>query len=925
MISQIFKTGGGAGIGSYVLVIKNGILLNPKAEKIRWAYDSGENLFLSIIDDTTEEALLPLTGYVDTEDVLHLSGRDFDDNLTYQIEINGKTHTIETNLVEGITLGEGTIGTGSITIPEYTLEGEEPSQEILEQIYNDRPVMFRLHLEGGSYDMGSYEEHTDFFFYYGCESTGKIKLGGKKRDYSIISYYSINPFSELEKGSYEPHIDSDDPHGVTLYVGKVDGIEYYLFDSDSFSVAGVDRKDVESMIWDFWWYTAIPYIDSHGGNPRGEQMTATIVIDPITNLNGRRLTNYSYALDQISGYTVIRVYRHGSMIENKDTAADYMEYMTGSRYVPMYNYEHPQNSLWIMPNGTLWKPQWEKSNGMVLWAIPNPFLSNMELHPSSFDIDRAKITLSEEEMNNVINVQPELLMIEGMGFYLQGVEDEGKKAMPAKLYKYTGFDLRTSGKTTMLLLTFRKADYQYPTCELEVIAIGGDTNNYATDEQIDELFTVYYKITKDVDTGVTIFNPATSIRENDNYYSPVHINRPYVILDNFYVFMDGEDITSMEFGSYDEQVWDGERINVPDVTGDLVIQAETHDNPNIIPVDLTLNNCYISNGDIPPYVNRGDNIDVVVEPRSPYIDVELHAWVDGVDVTSNVWNPVTRELMITDIQYPVTIIADGYGGTANIYFDLNGCQATNMSPETTIGTHYYNQIHSDTGEFNSVYFGMVIDGVEQNICDDGTYNYVHYSDKMNAYIMDIPSVTGNIAIICSARFPVYNVSLDLGNYVYARNYDSETMGGYRYINFFTLAEDQTITTSFITMGGEDASQYFSWNDKEQAYKLDIPSVIGDISVYLRTADDPQPTPQIHSITYDLGENITSSNTADTISDGSTYLTILRAPFHFEYSIFMGDKYIGGGTSDYESEMTGERAVITVSPVSGDLVIQARWK
>lgn len=924
MISQIFKTGGGAGIGSYVLVIKNGVLLNPKAEKIRWAYDSGENLFLSIIDDTTEEALLPLTGYVDKDDVLHLSGRDFDDNLTYQIEINGKTHTIETNLVEGITLGEGTIGTGTITIPEYTLDGDEPSQELLEQIYNDRPVMFKLHIEGGSYDRGSYDENNDFFFYFGCESTGKIKLGGKRRDYSIISYYSINPFSEMEKGSYDPHIDTDNPRGITLYFGKVEGFEKYLFDSDSFAVAGVDRKDVESMIWDFWWYTAIPYIDSHGGNPRTQQMTATIVIDPITNLNGRKLTKYSYGLDQIGGYTVIKVYRQG-MIIDPDTAADYMEYMTGSRYVPMYNYEHPQNSLWIMPNGTLWKPQWDKSNGMVLWAIPNPFLSSMELHPDSFDIDSAKITLSNEEMNNVVNVQPELLMIEGMGFYLQGVEDEGKKAMPAKLYKYTGFDLRTSGKTTMLLLTFRKAEYQYPTCELEVIAIGGDTNNYATDEQIDELFAVYYKITKDVGAGVTVYNPETSIRENNNYYSLVHINRPFIILDNFYVLMDGEDITSMEFGSYDDQVWDGERINVPDVTGDLVIQAETHDNPNIIPVDLTLTNCYVSNGTIPPYVDRGSKIDVVVEPTSPYIDVELHAWVDGIDVTSNVWNPTTRELVITDIQDPVTIVANGYGGAASVYFDLNGCYATNGSPEVTIGTSYYNQIHSDTGVFNSVYFGMVIDGVEQSIYGDGTYNYVHYSDKMNAYIMDIPTVTGNIAIICSAQFPMYNVSLDLGNYISARNYGSETMGGYEYTNVFTLAKDQELATSIITMGGEDASQYFAWNDKEQGYKLNIPRVTGDISVYLRTADEPGPVPQFYSITYDLGEKITSSNTADTIAGGSTYLTVLRAPFHFEYGVFMGEKYVGGGTSDYESDMTGERAVISVSSVSDNLVIQAKWK
>ena len=58
----------------YVLVWENNSLKDPKAEKIRGAYDNGDNLYLSIIDDTTEEALLALSGYVDNEGKLHLLG-----------------------------------------------------------------------------------------------------------------------------------------------------------------------------------------------------------------------------------------------------------------------------------------------------------------------------------------------------------------------------------------------------------------------------------------------------------------------------------------------------------------------------------------------------------------------------------------------------------------------------------------------------------------------------------------------------------------------------------------------------------------------------------------------------------------------------------------------------------------------------------
>ena len=164
MISQIFKTGGGAGIGSYVIVFKNGELLKPSAEKIRWAYDSGENLFLSIIDDETEEALLPLTGYVDNNGVLRLSGRDFDDNMTYTFSIDGKSHEIETEIVEGITLGDGTIGENSnFKVYEYEITDPEAHEiltpEQMADIMENQYDLIKVHvkMEPGSYEPGSYE------------------------------------------------------------------------------------------------------------------------------------------------------------------------------------------------------------------------------------------------------------------------------------------------------------------------------------------------------------------------------------------------------------------------------------------------------------------------------------------------------------------------------------------------------------------------------------------------------------------------------------------------------------------------------------------------------------------------------------------------------------------------------------------------
>ena len=122
-ISQIFKTGGGAGIGSYVLVWENDKLLNPNAERIRWSYDSGENLYLSIIDDVTEEALLPLNGFVDNDGILHLYGRDFDDAVTYEFLIGNGNESITVNKIDGIALGDTIIDpSGSVDLDYATIE-----------------------------------------------------------------------------------------------------------------------------------------------------------------------------------------------------------------------------------------------------------------------------------------------------------------------------------------------------------------------------------------------------------------------------------------------------------------------------------------------------------------------------------------------------------------------------------------------------------------------------------------------------------------------------------------------------------------------------------------------------------------------------------------------------------------------------------
>ena len=86
------------------------------------------------------------------------------------------------------------------------------------------------------------------------------------------------------------------------------------------------------------------------------QDNIAVIRNPLTNINGRVLTNFESVLttDDFTYYTITK----GEENLTSTTAADYMEYMSGTRYVPVYDYEKPQNSYWLMSDFTLWKPQY---------------------------------------------------------------------------------------------------------------------------------------------------------------------------------------------------------------------------------------------------------------------------------------------------------------------------------------------------------------------------------------------------------------------------------------------------------------------------------------------------------------------------------------------------------------------------------------
>lgn len=108
----------------------------------------------------------------------------------------------------------------------------------------------------------------------------------------------------------------------------------------------------------------------------GSQATTTVIKDALTNINGRVLTNYEATLHEaeegvVNDYTYYKITKSGNDLTEEEATA-YMEYMTGSSFLPSYNFEKPQNSLFIMADQSTWKPQWMASGtfkGLYLFKL----------------------------------------------------------------------------------------------------------------------------------------------------------------------------------------------------------------------------------------------------------------------------------------------------------------------------------------------------------------------------------------------------------------------------------------------------------------------------------------------------------------------------------------------------------------------------
>ena len=104
-------------------------------------------------------------------------------------------------------------------------------------------------------------------------------------------------------------------------------------------------------------------------NVPNNQAHSIVVYDALHNISGKTLSAYSAVETTLGGYSVIIIKTGSSATLTEEQARSYMAAQTGSTFLPVYDYDHPTYSYLIFADGSLYKPQYDSTNGLVLYYM----------------------------------------------------------------------------------------------------------------------------------------------------------------------------------------------------------------------------------------------------------------------------------------------------------------------------------------------------------------------------------------------------------------------------------------------------------------------------------------------------------------------------------------------------------------------------
>ena len=413
-------------------------------------------------------------------------------------------------------------------------------------------------------------------------------------------------------------------------------------------------------------------------------------------------------------------------------------------------------------------------------------------------------------------------------------------------------------------------------------------------------------------TNCSSSNNATNITSNNSYSSTITASEGCT-MKSLIVTMGGTDITNSAV--------DGYVINIPNVTGNIVITAQAalnSDDGYIITYNLS--NCVSSN--TKESVSNGESYYATITPNSGYEITGAIITMDGVDITSTAFssNTISIASVTGDIIITVTTAVSG-GVTEKTYVithNLVKCTSSNTASDITEGSSYSTSITANEG-YTLGNIIVTMGGIDIT------------STAVSGNNINISDVTGNIVIAAEATTTSsggsggstdgpFSVTYHLTDCTSTNKQTSIDKGKWYYGNIMADNEGSTIHVT-VTMGGVDITS--SAVDANNA--VYITNVIGDIVITASPTNTGGGTgsggssgsgSSTYTVTYNLSNCHTDSSQTSVASSDYYYTNIYP---NDNYTI--SNVRITMGGVDVTSTYYSNNAVY-VTNVTGDIVITA---
>ena len=221
-------------------------------------------------------------------------------------------------------------------------------------------------------------------------------------------------------------------------------------------------------------------------------------------------------------------------------------------------------------------------------------------------------------------------------------------------------------------------------------------------------------------------NAAASANHGSSYSAAITANTGYT-LDAVTVTMGGVDITSSAYSNG--------AVSIASVTGNIVITASAAAEGTSYSVTNTLTNCSNSNSAVSAAENAAYS--GTLTANTGYTLGTVTVTMGGVDITSSAYS--NGVISIAAVTGNIVITASAAANTYTVSNTLSHCANSNSAVSATHGSSYSGTVTADSGyTLSSVTVTM------------GGVNVTSSAYNSSTGVISIASVTGNIAIVCSA-------------------------------------------------------------------------------------------------------------------------------------------------------------------------------